>query len=342
MYFCKNNQETREIENQTQSKIKEFLQILNKNKRINKYVKIFGIIGPCARREGFYFNKEIMSDIDFYVITNFINLKLERILHEKFNKVFKNTKMYSILINSPTIFKKPDLMFFEFSNAGKILYGKKLKKININKIPRYESYRNLIYRSCFFLSLFNVKKGELILKKIDKELFMYYYSKVILSIGEVFLILTKEYVANNKQRNKLIEKNEFAKKIKGFIDEHERMQKFRETGKINQKINFNSYTKKGFDYLSAAYDILVYETGGYEKIKAKGITFFSNRILFTLKTWNSYKKIRIHISKEPFMKLTGMTDKLIQNISLNQKVNIKYFKKILQYWKTAGWLYIKK
>ena len=54
---------------------------------------------------------------------------------------------------------KPDLMFFEFSNSGKLLYGKNVDRISLDKISRFECFRNIVYRGCFFLSLFDVIDG---------------------------------------------------------------------------------------------------------------------------------------------------------------------------------------
>lgn len=324
-------------------KINELLKKINSTNYLKKYIKSFGIVGTFARKESFNYKNKIKSDIDFYVITNFINPFFESKFKKEISIIFGNEYDASLLIASPTIFKKPDLMFFEYTNSGKVLYGEKLKPISIKKISKFESFRNIIYRGCFFLSLFGVKNNKLKLIEKDKIKFLYYYSKVIFGIGEVFLILNKTYVANNYKRNELIKKNKFAKLLNEFIKEHNNMQRFRINNKIPLDFNFNTYTKKAFYYIEKCYEIMFIEMfnndlNKFKKIKSSGISLFSSRFFFTLNNFKEYKKVAISIN-EPFIDLNIKFYNLSKKYNYNKKIYSTELKDILRYWKTAPWVY---
>lgn len=336
MYFYKKTPITEEIEAKTDKKIKEFLNIIKKDKKLQKYILSLGIVGPAARKQNFYFNSKVMSDIDFYVISTRISPPSERYLRKTFRKTFKDMKLCSLLIASPTIFKRPDLMFFEYTNTGKVLYGRRLKPISINKISRFECFRNIAYRGCYFLNYYKEKKK-------DTVKFLYYYSKIIFAVGEILLILTKQYKANNFERNNLIKKNKPAKKLKGFIKEHQKMHDFRYNNKIPKGFLFSKYNNKALIYLKQGYDIISNELFNQRFVKAKEfkrihpniLSSIVNKFFFTLNYYQNTKKVRIHLIREPFIELNILFYKAITTL------DNKDIREALNYWKSAGWFYYK-
>jgi len=340
MYFYKNNKEIEKIELNTNKKIDEFLKIIKKNKKLSKNIITFGLVGPCARNQAFYINNKVKSDFDFYLVSNKFNICLEKKIKNIFYDIFKDENNYSLHYISPSIFKKPDLMFFEYTNSGKVLYGKKLKKTDINKISRLEVLRNIIFRETHFLKLFKLKNNKLILNEnVKKEEILYGYSKIIFSIGEVCLILDKTYSADNIKRNNLIKNNKYAQKISGFIKEHEKMQEFRYKNKIELDKN---YLNKSFIFLDKIYNIIFNELKikNIRKIKTSGLRYIWNQLFFTLNYYKQTKKIKI-LFIEPFIKVTLLNYELIKKINNNEEIDKKLYNEILIYWKIAPWFYYK-
>jgi len=343
-YFKNYNKTDKSIDR----KINEFLSKIKSNTNFKNYIKTFGIVGPCARGQGFYLNNNVKSDIDFYAVTEFINPFLQTKLLKEFYKIFDKNNA-SLLIASPTIFAKPDLMFFEFCSTGEVLYGKKLKPLSINKISLFEVFRNIIYRSCFMFSLFKIDRNNKIVfnkKILNKDIFLYYYSKVIFGLGECFLLLNRTYVADNFTRNELIKNNKFAISISEFIEEHQKMHDFRYALKkgLHNKLNEFEYIDKAFNFIKQSYDIISKELFGckqisnckqFRKIKAKKLSFISTRVFFILDYFKAYRKIKINLIEEPFVKL----NLILYDFVSKKKNNEKARKKIFEYWKTAGWFY---
>jgi len=323
--------------------IEKFIRLLNE--KYQNRVRSFGIVGPYARNQQTKF-----SDVDFYMITKRINPFFEWKIKKKFFECFRDCKgrEVSLLIASPTIFKKPDLMFFEYTNSGKVLFGEKIKPIPIERISRFEAFRNIIYRSCFFLEQFEVKNGKLQLKKnIKKELFLYNYSKVIQCVEEVCLLLTREYVADNFKRSMLIKRNVFAKQIPNFIKEHQKIHLFKYENLIPKDFSKETYTRKAFFYLQRVYEILFKELFDcknldckkFNKIKAPFPSCIGTRLFFTLNWLKQTKQIKIHLFSEPFVCLTKKFIQFVIDFNSGKSLERELLEEILNYWKCAGWFY---
>ncbi|MHA1696266.1 MAG: hypothetical protein ACTSUG_13435, partial [Candidatus Helarchaeota archaeon] len=242
---------------------------------------------------------------------------------------------------SPSIFKRPDLMYFEYCNSGKVLYGKKLESQTIKNISRLESLRNIIFREAHFLKLFNIKNKKLLLKNVKKEELIYNYSKIIFSIGEICLILDKSYVADNFQRNKLLKNNKYAKNIKGFIQEHEKMHEFRYFNHYKKKEK-EYYIENAFRLIEKTYNIIFSELKikKLKTIKTNGLRYVWNQLFFTINYFKKTKKIKI-LFIEPFIKLTLLNLELIKKINQKQEIKHDLLKEIMIYWKIAPWFYYK-
>ena len=79
---------------------------------------------------------------------------------KKFDETFDKKLDCSLLIASKRVFNTPDLMLYEFSNSGKVFYGK-IKKVSIEKISDFEGFRNILYREREFLKSLTVKDGRI-------------------------------------------------------------------------------------------------------------------------------------------------------------------------------------
>lgn len=333
-YFHTKNNSAKKIEKGVDEGISKFLEIIKENSKLKKYISVFGIVGPAARAEGFYFDEKNRSDIDFYVITNYIDVKEEKLLKNKFEECFNKKLDCSLLIASNRVLKKPDLMLYEFSNSGKILYGK-IKKLNINELSKFEGFRNIIYRGKHFLNLLSLKEGKLVYASSDKTKFLYNYSKVIFAAGEIELMLNKKYVANNFERNKLIKKSKLAK-------EHKEMFDFRYKKIIPKGFNYEKYIIKAFEIINYSYNKLFEEIPEeeFKKINPEAITAIVNRLIFIKDYLFKYKRMNIQI-KDPFINLSIMFYNLSKKIVNKEKISEKEFNKIIKYSETAGWFYYK-
>lgn len=345
MYFYVQNKKTRAIEERTEKLAKQFIEVVERDDKLKRYVRSFGIVGPCARGEGFYFDDKIRSDIDFFVLTCFINPAFERRLLNKFESVFGRNSDYSCLVGSPNSLKRPELFFFEFTNSGLVLYGEKLKPVSIARVSRFEGFRNIVYRGCFFLGLFDVVDGRLVLKKdIGKEEFLYYYSKVIFAIGEIFLLLDRTYVANNFERERQVKNSRFGQIIDGFALEHEKMHKFRYECEIPKDFDYEVYVNRAFLCIEKTYEILFDELFGgdlrkFRKVHPNFLTMITNRIFFTWRYFKLYKKIRFELLTEGFVRLNLLNYELIKKVNSGRSVSEKEIVEILQLWRCAGWFY---
>jgi len=367
MYFYQQNEKTKAIEADINEKIKSFVSYIEKTPWLKKSTISFGLVGPCARGQGFYHNEDARSDFDFYLLSNELNLEKEKRAKKAFFEIFKNQKPslqveskrlqvkhdedVSLHYISPTIFKRPDLMFFEYIESGKAFYGKKINKISIERIPKFEGFRNILFRSCVFFSLFDVNNGKLKLKEnVAKERFFYGYSKVIFSIGEVFLLLERNYVADNFRRNEIIKESKHAKRLKNFIEEHEKMNKLRYSShtfslekEFKRKDEYISYA---FKVLEQGYDILISELfkGSINELKktsARGIRKIWNRLFFMKRYFCMTKKLRIP-KGEPFVELILMAYEFIRKANRDKGIRKEELENILIYWKIAPWVYFNK
>jgi hypothetical protein len=310
----------RDIENKIIDRVENFVSLIKKDKKLRKFVKVFGITGPAGRGQASFGN----SDIDFYCITNKLNPFKERYLHKRFNECFKGIDYdISLLAFAPSVLKKPDLMFFEFVNSGKFLYGK-LKgpiKYKIQDIPKWEGIRLLTFKGNPFLAHIGTDKEE------------YYFSKLILGIGESFLLLDNKYVADDFKRKDLVLKNKYAKQIKGFVSLYKKSFDYRYK---NKKIDVD-FKKEGLRLWKTAWKIYLeeYFDCSYEKallrlkkIRPDFLRQIGTRVFYTLNYWKYFRKIRF-CCKEPFIHEILMIQKYFKNPSEGLK------KKITESWKVS-------
>ena len=195
MFFYKKRPE---LEKEILARTNTFIKDIKNSPDLSKFIEVFGITGPAARGQATHKG----SDIDFYCITSKLSPLKSIWIRNKFVKLFNNLPVdVELLIFSPKIYKKPDLMYFEFSSSGKVLYGKLRKKAKISQIPKWESMQILTYRGGPFLNAHSNRN-------IDYE-----YSKLILGIGEALLLISGEYIADNHKRSNRVISNNLAKKI---------------------------------------------------------------------------------------------------------------------------------
>ena len=177
--------------------IKEFLEQIESDSALKKYIRVFGLTGPMARGEGTLFlinDKVIGSDVDFVVLVT--KPFLERKLRLVFDKVFKNCLVESsLMIPSQSIFKVPDLFFFEFVNSGKYLYGDLDYKLPIEKISKWEALGLLANKTYPFLNSFKIKNGI-----NPNEKFYYTCSRTILACMSAITLIERSYVPSFKGR----------------------------------------------------------------------------------------------------------------------------------------------
>ena len=182
---------------------------------------------------------------------------------------------------------------------------------------------------------------------ITKQNFLYAFSKVVFSLWEVFLLLDNNYSASNFKRNELLKSNKYAIKLKSFVELHEKMHNFRYNNDIPEKINYNNYKKNWFNLIVYWYKTIFKELfwcwkvkcTQFSKIKAIWISFFANRILYTLNLFFHFKRVNIYFLKEPFIDFVERYIMFSDNIVNKKKVYQKDLDILIQDWKTASWLY---
>jgi len=336
MYFYIQNKETENIENKINDWIKKLILEIKKNKYLSKYILNFWLVWPTWRWQGFYFSNSSKSDFDFYFITNFINPFLASKISNLVKNIFNKDLDCSALIVFKWIFKKPDLMFFEYSNSWMQLYWEKIKAIPLDKISKFESFRNIIYRSCFFLNLFKFKDSKLVLKEKDKEKYLYYYSKVIFAIWEVKLILKNKYIADNFKRNEIIKDIDAS-----LFEEHNKMHLFRYENIIPNDFDFKTYTTKAIELLNNIYNELFNNLISKDDLKTIHPNLLSrivNKVLFIKNYKSKYNKFEINF-EEDFIVLILKHFDLIEKLNNKKTVTNKELETVLNYWRTASWFY---
>jgi len=287
----------------------------------------------------FYFSNNIKSDLDLYLVFDTLNPNFKKKIYSYFKKSFDESLDPSLLFAYKSIFKRPDLMFFEYTNSGKVIFGKELNKIKFNKISKFEAFRNIIYRSSYFLEMFEIKNYKLKLKKnIENEKFLYFFSKVVFAAGEVDLIINNQYVANNIERNNIIKnKKNTLSKI------HNTMNEFRYKNKIPNDFNINDYTKKAIEIIYDSFENLFSNLISKNKLKNIHANLKSrilNKIIFNILDFKKYKKINLD-NRDEFIVLIIKYFKFIKKIKNNQKIKQEDLEEILFYWKNASWFYYK-
>lgn len=348
-FFYNKNAENIELEKKINLKIIEFIDKFSNNIIFKDYILSFGIIWPSARGEWFYITKEIRSDIDLYLVTNYISLKKSKQIQELFNSIFENELDVSLLFFSPNSFKKPDLMMFELTNSWVCLYWKKLEAIDFKNISKFESVRNLVYRWFYFLDNFEVINNKLILKNdISKEKFLYWFSKVVFALWEVWLILDWSYTASNFNRAKNVNNCKLLKNIDWFLNLHNLMHNFRFENK-DIDFKYEEYSQIWFNFLLEWYKLIFKElfnsdsfnSKNFKYIKATWISFFSNRILYFINMFLNYKIIKIYLLKEPFIDFVLDYISFLEKMINWKKIYKEEFELLKINWKTSPWIYYK-
>jgi hypothetical protein len=309
----------KDIEDKISERADKFVSLIHKDKKLKKFVKVFGITGPAGRGQA-SFGK---SDVDFCCITNTLNPLKERYLLKKFYECFKDIKYdISLLTFAPSIFKRKDLMFFEFATSGNFLYGKVNRDVKIRDIPKWEGIRLLTFKGDPFLAHIGTDKEE------------YYFSKLVLGIGESFLLLDNTYVADDFKRKDLVLKNKYALKVSGFTELYKKAFDYRYSGK---NLGVNNLTKEGLKLWRTAWKIYLenYFNCSYKDalkklrmVKPSFTQRIGTRIFYTLNYWKYFKKIRFCF-KEPFIQEVLMIQKYFNNPSDKLK------RKITESWKVA-------
>jgi len=320
----------RKIEKEIEKKCLEFVSLINKDKKLKKFIKVFGITGPSARGQASFGN----SDIDFYCITNSLNFFKEGYLKKKFDEYFNKIDYeISLLSFAPSILNKKDLMFFEFATSGKILYGDLKNKIFIGQIPKWEGIRLLTFKGNPFIAYLN---------EIDK--IEYYFNKLIFGIGEAFLLLKNDYIADDFERYKRVMKNDYAKKLTGFLKFYKKAFEYRyENNKQNFEIE--KLKEKGLFFLKEAWKIYLekYFNCEYSKsvkilklIKPSFKSKIATRLFYTINYWKYFKKLRFMFWKESFIEEIIMIQKYLNNSNETLR------KKISESWKVSPRFWYKK
>ena len=295
------------IENDLNKRVVLIVELIKRKYR--DYVETFGITGSMARGEGtikFYGTNIVGSDIDFGIVTKYISPLKEKEIKRGISKIFSGSKIEpGYIFFSPTILKKPDLMFYEFVNSGRVLYGNLNFAYKADKIPLWEAVRLMTLRAGGpFLKEFEIYRGDV---KTSKK-FGYALSRAILGCGEALLIAERKYRPSMKEREKQIRKNMLAKKIPRFYVYYE--------DAMNYRRGLDSFGKDSKRNVREA-SIIILDTwkaildkmfrGEYKKNKAalKRIsapfpTILTTRIFYAIKCLKK-GKIKIPIS-EPFGK----------------------------------------
>lgn len=341
-YYYQDSKRVRLIEDKITNTFEQAARII-KN-RFSNYVHVFGITGPMARSQGTLLKIRktyVGSDLDLAVITRVLNPFKERELRNAlkplFKKLYRNTKVEaSLLTFSPTIYKKPDLMFYEFTNSGRFILGKPWVKVSIDDLPLWEGIRLLSFRQAPFLNSFKkVKKGL----RFDKH---YYYqaSKAMLGCGEALLLLDRLYVADNFERALMFENSKSISKL-GILEQLINAHKLRyglvKTSKKPETVLWNTLDmlKKTWDYYLIKYykKSLPDALKQLNKEKPSLLGMLATRLIFVIEYYKQTKKIKIPL-KEPFIQELKLHLEYLKKAS-DRFLDEKIRQKILIYWKTA-------
>lgn len=141
---------------------------------LGNYISCIGLMGSYA------FNEQTEeSDVDFGVVTHFLN----PILSRKVEAIFKKHEpKASVLFFGPSIFQRPNSMFFELISAHQYLFG----TIDYHDfcVPLWEAFRVMTNRNSHY-----------ILERTDHT-----REKAILGCVEALLVIRKEYVASKRAK----------------------------------------------------------------------------------------------------------------------------------------------
>ncbi len=311
------------LENKILDRINLFVNEVNSNSSLSEFIDVFGITGPAARGQA----SSRGSDIDFYCITSQLSPLKSILLRNKFVNLFKDLPIeVELLIFSPNIYKKPDLMYYEFTSSGKILYGRIRKKPKLSQIPKWEAIQLLTYRGGPFFNAYSNRNIE------------YEYSKLILGIGEAILLMEEDYIADNHKRFSKILISKSAKKLIGFIPEYRKAYNFRYKSKSFNTSKSNLYSKGNLilkeawkqilkSYFNKSYSDAIQEL---TKIKPTLPIHFGNLFFYTFNNLRFNKKLRVTF-RNPYIQEILLTQKYLSNPKKYSRLRSK----ICVSWKAA-------
>lgn len=309
--------DTKKYDDAIDASIKVFIEKIKTTKKLHEYVDTIGITGTAARGQAYSKG----SDIDIYCITKYLNPLHEHKLQKVFASSFSNIKIdHSLLVFAPSVHNKPDLMYYEFTHCGIKLYGNMPDKISINKIPQWEGIRLLTFKGNPFLASLHTNK------------FDYNYAKLLLGIGEAFLVLNRTYVADSLLRQKKVVQNKILQNIEGFIEEYNTCCQY----KFHQKMfdtTKEARIKKGLVILQKAWDLYLRQYCDsnqvqLKKIKPSPLQQIASRLFYTINYYKYFRKIKVTLS-EPFIKEI----QLIQEYLNTEDEKLR--RKICESWKVS-------
>lgn len=303
------------------------------------YVSSFGITGPMAHGEGTIFfsdGKILGSDMDFAVVTKFISPRKEKKLRNEIKNIFFDSPVEEgTLVFSPSIFEKPDLMFIEYANEGKVLFGKKIKcKENITV---WEAAKVLTSRSGALLNSISFNKRI----RFSDE-FLYGWSKSVIGAAESMLILEKKYDYSVRGVSKNIHKSKMAKEIHNFLKLFKRAYLYRYSGKIacdRKKILEDTSTVLSIMFEKVAEKMAEKSGKDVSELRAHHLsTAISTRFFYFIDTLKQ-GKIKIPIS-EPLVKEFVKMGEIFELLKNGKMPDEKQRQEAVHLWKHAGrfWL----
>lgn len=346
--FYKKNSQNKKFEETIYERIKQFIKIIEQDKKLSWFIISFWIVWPCARGQWFWYDDRLRSDVDFFAITSKISPSLNTYMKNKFQKVFETELDCALMIaNEIHAYRKPDLMFFEYISSGNFLYGKEPQVLPFIEVSKFEVFRNIIYRSTSLLKMVHVRNGKISFKEMDTEKFLYHFSKIIFMVEEIILILKWTYVADNLVRSNLIKEWEeekfFGEKYKNI---HDAMTKFRYENKIPEDFHMQEYLEYSFEILEKSYAYVLQELFegdifALENVHPNISSIISTRVFYILRYWESFWKIRMQTLVEPFVKLSIEYYAFLQDIQNEKELQESKLQEILELSAAAPWFYYK-
>ncbi len=297
------------------------------------YVDSFGLTGSMAHGEAtaFFCGDEISgSDCDLAIVTKIRSMRMQKKLESVIRKAFRGSGIEpGALFFSPSIYRKPDLMFCEYADTGKVLYGRKIELDY--EIPIWEAAKILVSRSGAFLDSISFDNGIKF-----KENFPYSFSKAIFGISEASLIIDGNYGFTISKRRRLLKNSKTARKISGFFKLYETAYNARYGKAIKPDALLVRDTARALHdvFLLTSQELSSRSGREVEKLRAPFPTSLSTRYSYFRKTVPSIASIRI--LREPFVEEYRKMEIVFEKMASGKIPNEKERKSIAKNWKSAG------
>ncbi len=263
------------------------------------YVRSFGLTGPMAHAEATIFflkSRTIGSDIDLAIVTNFLSPKRQRELEKRIKHGFSGIGAEAgPLFFAPSITNKPDLLFCEYANSGKVLFGERISCKG--KIPVWEAAKILTSRCGGFFDSIRFDGGP---KKTEK--FSYAWAKSALAAAEALLILEGRYEFSVRERLRKLETSKYTKEVPELFRFCQQAYLCRYSGKLPKRKNIIQETA---EMLS---DVFEKTAGALAKKSGRGVAELTAPFPSALSTRgfyfiNSLKKGKMTVPlSEPLVK----------------------------------------